>query len=151
MTSWTQQAFQLKGCLALQLTATAFIFAQIYLSLVGTIAGSSFCAVILGFQLVRLLQFLFKTLLGLQMAQSNMACVCLAVIGATSAGSSITVMLSVGLLCLDALLGSVIFYAVHHRAIHQQLALVHRVTTFTRLTKAGSLQIEFIDNEFARA
>ena len=122
--SWTQQAFQKDGNILLQLFSAAFIFAQLFLSMVGTVNGEGLSYIFLAFSLTRLMQFLFKTVLGAQMFQSNMSCVALAIIGlSTQVGQGPFVTAASMVMTADALLGAAIFTAVYRAEIIQQVRL----------------------------
>lgn len=49
MESWTQQAFTKEKFLSYQIISAAFIFAQVFLAMSGTVFGSKFCYVLLAF------------------------------------------------------------------------------------------------------
>lgn len=68
MISWTQGAFEQTQNLPLQLTATSLIFSQMFLSLVGSVQGESFSILIASFYMMRLMQYIFNTGLGIQIA-----------------------------------------------------------------------------------
>jgi len=65
MQSWTQGAFEKTENFTLQITATAFIFFQIFLSLAGSAQGDRLCILIAIFYMLRLMQFIFNSVLGL--------------------------------------------------------------------------------------
>jgi hypothetical protein len=81
MESWTQDAFNKAGHVTLQLVAVCTIFLQIYLNMVGTHQKEYMSLIFLAFYSVRLVQFLFKTSLALNIVQSNFVCICLAAMG----------------------------------------------------------------------
>jgi hypothetical protein len=63
--SWTQEAFSKNENTTLQVMASSFIFFQLYLNLVNLVDGSSLAALILVFNICRLIQFLFRGILGI--------------------------------------------------------------------------------------
>lgn len=117
--SWTQQAFSKDGNLTLQIFSASFIFVQLFLNLVGSVNNEGFCSLFLAFYMTRLMQFLFKTVLGAQMFQSNMTCVALAIIGLSTFGNGFFASISSIILVADALLGTAIFTAVYRMEIEQ--------------------------------
>lgn len=91
------------------------------------------------------MQFLFKTVLGAQMFQSNMTCVALAIIGVSTLGSGYFAALSTIVLIADALLGSAIFTAVYRREIEQQVRLARSLSSLGGYNKTH-IQVEFMDS-----
>lgn len=87
--------------------AAIVIFAQLYLTLVSSIQGNGYQLLFLAFYLVRLNQFFFKSITALNMAQSNMVCLVLAVISMSTLiqGFSVLACLSTILLVADAYIG----------------------------------------------
>jgi len=77
--SWTSQYFNKMNQTSVQLLGMTVIFAQIFLTLVGTIDGSLYQALFLSFYLTRLVSFMFETLKGVEMYQSNMVCLIFAI------------------------------------------------------------------------
>merc|ERR1711924_115060 len=84
------------------------------------------CVLFLAFYLLRLIQFLLKTSLALNMAQSNFVCLGLAVIGTLglfSQNLSLPAKLSCLVLIADACLGAAIFVSHNQEGIYQELGL----------------------------
>ena len=81
MESWTQEAFNKAGQVTLQIVSVCIMSLQIYLTLVGAHNKEMICFLFLAFYLVRLIHFIFKTSLAVQMSQSNFVSICLAVVG----------------------------------------------------------------------
>jgi hypothetical protein len=106
--SWTQQAFDKTNTLGLQIAAISMIFVQIFLTMVGTVNGNAYQALFLSFYLARLLQFFLKTVKGLEMFQSNMACVVLTAMALSSMTFDITCIQGM-LMFVDAYVGAFIF------------------------------------------
>lgn len=116
--------------------AAGFIFLQIYLNLANTIDGSSLSALILGFHVCRLIQFLFSGILGIQMMQSNMVCLAIATIGLATIQSQSTLgVLASLVLVADAMLGAAIFVAKNEKEIKNSLTFVQRISSFKRSSK----------------
>ena len=67
----------------------------------------------MAFYLARLSQFFFRTVLGVQMAQSNMACVVLAIMGCFNLNSGFYSMASTVLLLVDSYIGLMMFSFTH--------------------------------------
>lgn len=107
--SWTQNAFRLQGSLALQISSVMLIFAQLSCGIVGSLQGSYLSMLFLTFALARLSQFFKSTKLGLKMAQSNMACIVLTVIGCLNWGSEYAATLSTMVMVIDSYIGLVLF------------------------------------------
>ena len=144
--SWTQQAFQKDGNILLQVFSATFIFVQLFLTLVGTVNREGLSYVFLAFYATRLMQFLFKTVLGAQMFQSNMSCVALAVIGlSTQVGQGPFVTAASIVMTADALLGSAIFTAVHRADIVHQVRLAKSLSCLGGYDKK-QIQVELIDS-----
>ena len=81
--SWTAEAFVSETNVFIQIVGASFIFAQIYLNSVACVDSKSclyLSGAILGFQVSRLAQYLSQNILGLQLIQSNMVCVTLAML-----------------------------------------------------------------------
>lgn len=109
MISWTQGAFEKTDNLTLQLAATIMIFAQIFLAIVGACQFDKISILIGAFYLMRLIQFIFNSGLGIQMAQSNMVCVLLALYGLVNFASGTFSTISTIVLLIDAYIGAFIF------------------------------------------
>jgi len=107
--SWTQQAFDKTNNHNLQLGAITMIFAQIFMTLYGTVSGFSYQALFLSFYLARLVQFFFSTVKGIDMIQSNLVCVILAVISLKNLGSTNMSSLQCLLMLGDAYIGALLF------------------------------------------
>jgi len=126
MESWTQEAFNKAGQLTLQIVSVCIISLQMYLTIVGAHNKEMLCFLFLAFYLVRLIQFIFKTSLAVQMSQSNFMCICLAVVGVLAFSSqnlSLPAKLSIGLLCVDAFLGTAIFVSLNQEEIYKELGV----------------------------
>ena len=144
--SWTQQAFTKDGNITLQVFSATFIFVQLFLSLVGTVNSEGLSYVFLAFYVTRLMQFLFKTVLGAQMFQSNMSCVALAIIGlSTQVGQGPFVTAASIVMTADALLGSAIFTAVYRAEIAHQVRLAKSLSNLGGYDKK-QIQVELIDS-----
>lgn len=112
MESWSQNAFSYNKDITLQIISASFIFAQIFFSLHGAQNKEMICFLFLGFYLTRVVAFLLETVLAIQMVQSNMTCVCLAIIGGmTLFNNSLFTNIAIVIMMLDAMLGSSIFVA----------------------------------------
>jgi hypothetical protein len=61
MESWTQEAFNKKQSLSLQITSAVLIFSELYFAILGTTQHSGFSKVMLMFVLLRLGMFLFQS------------------------------------------------------------------------------------------
>lgn len=109
--SWTQQGLDRIDSLALQIAACFIIFTQLFLTSMGTISHQGYSAVFLVFYLARLTQFVGKTVLGVQMLQSNMTAVVLAVLGMFSLGSGVYATIASIVLAIDAYIGLAVFTA----------------------------------------
>lgn len=81
MESWTQAAFVRDSSLTLRTVSTLFIFAEMYMGMVGIVEGHGTCIPVLVFALMRLLQFLSNDIPAVNMAQSNFTAMALS--GAT--------------------------------------------------------------------
>jgi len=67
------------------MVAVIMIFVQIYLNLMGALNGDHLISyILLAFYFVRLVQYLLKTSLAVNMAQSNFMCLSLALMGTFS-------------------------------------------------------------------
>lgn len=106
--SWTQQAFNKTNNLNLQIGAISMIFAQLFLTMAGSVNGNRMQALLLSFYLARLLQFFFSTIKGLQMYQSNLTCVVLSVFAFYSMGFNLSAIQGF-LMVMDAFIGSILF------------------------------------------
>lgn len=126
MESWCQDAFNKRGLVMAQIVAVCLIFSQVYLNLVGAQNGEQLCFLFLGFYLIRLLQFLLKTSIAVNMFQSNFVCLVLAVTGVFALFSrtmSIMSALSCMILAFDALLGASMFVALNQEDIQAELGI----------------------------
>ena len=140
MESWTQEAFvRDRGALTLQTVSTLFIFAEIFMGLVGLAEGHGTCIPLMIFALMRLLQFFFREIPAVNMAQSNMTAVALSGVTIYEAITLQSPLLSVaaGLLSLDAALGTSIFVANN----------LHDIARFLRLQerKMGTIQFRRVE------
>ena len=124
--SWTQGAFDRSNNLPLQLTATSFIFSQMFLNIVGSVQGDTMSMVIGGFYGLRLMQYIFNTGLGIQIAQSNTAASALALYGLGNFGSGTFSSISTILLLADAYIGAYIFVTEREESISQYLPWVSK-------------------------
>jgi hypothetical protein len=111
--SWTAQAYEKESQLGTQLMAVFLIFAQIFVTLCGAINAQGYCLLFLAFYLARLSQFFFKTVLGIQMAQSNMTCVVLATMGCFTFNAGIYSMIATCVLLVDSYIGLMLFSYAH--------------------------------------
>lgn len=91
------------------MAAASIIFFQIFLNIVGSVQGDKISFLIAAFYMTRLMQYIFNTGLGIQIAQSNMACVLLAVYGVLNITSGPFSAISTILLFIDAYIGAFIF------------------------------------------
>jgi hypothetical protein len=126
MESWCQDAFNKRGNVTLQMVAICMIIGQIYLSLVGAHNGNGLCLMFLTFYIVRLVQFLLKTSIAVNMAQSNFVCLSLAIIGVFSlfkGGVGMMTALSCVIIVLDAILGTALFVSHNEEEIYKELGL----------------------------
>lgn len=126
MESWTQEAFNKAGQVTLQIVSVSIIFMQIFLTIVGTHNKEMLCFLFLTFYIVRLIQFLLKTSLAVNVAQSNLVCICLAAVGifaALSLDVSLLTKLSCVLLVIDAFLGASLFIARNQEGICKELGV----------------------------
>ena len=86
------------------------IFAQIFLTMAGTMDGQIYAGLFLSFYLARLAQFLFQPIKGLEMYQSNMVCVLLTAMAAKNTlGQGYMASASAILMMVDAYIGTVLF------------------------------------------
>lgn len=106
--SWTTQAFNKTNNVNLQMGAIAMIFAQLFLTMAGTVNGYSYQALFLSFYMARLLQFFFSTVKGLEMYQSNMTCIIFAFIAFSNMGFNLSAIQGL-LMIMDAYIGSFLF------------------------------------------
>lgn len=108
--SWTQTAFNNGKSLRIQLSAPTMIFAQIFLTMAGAMDGQIYGGLFLSFYLARLAQYLFQPINGVEMYQSNMACVILAAMAAKNTlGQGYMASASALLMMVDAYIGTVLF------------------------------------------
>lgn len=137
--SWTQQAFERMDSLALQIGASFIIFTQLFLTTMGAISHHGYCAIFLAFYIARLSQFVGKTVFGVQMLQSNMTAVVLAVLAMFSLGSGVYATLATIILALDAYIGLALFTAKNSKKINATLkglragGLIHEDEEFVRV------------------
>lgn len=97
-----------------------------FLAIVGTHNKEKLCFLFLAFYIVRLVQFLLKTSLAVNMAQSNFVCICLATMGVFAFFSqelSLLTKLTCAILVLDAVLGTAIFIALNQEDIYKELGV----------------------------
>lgn len=115
--SWTQSSFTDDKNFKIQIVAPALIFTQIYLTIAGAIEGQKFAGLFLSFYFARLVQYLFASIKGIDMYQSNMICVILAAFACKNTLGLNTVSSACAILMvLDAYIGTVLF--VIKRNIH---------------------------------
>lgn len=107
--SWTSGAFNKTYQIGLQIFGGAFIFAQIFFTLAAATNGQYFQGIILAFYIARLVQYLMNTMKGVEMFQSNMVCVLLAVISFNHISEFNIGALQSLFLILDAYIGTVLF------------------------------------------
>lgn len=84
------------------------------------------CFLFLGFYIVRLIQFLLTTSLAVNMAQSNLICICLAALGVFTFFSqemSLLTQLSCLLLIIDGAMGAAIFVSHNQEDIYKELGV----------------------------
>ena len=65
--SWTQQCFERQDSLAIQLAGCTIIFAQIFLTMMGTLSSQGYCQIFLAFYLMKLIQFVGHTMFAVKM------------------------------------------------------------------------------------
>jgi hypothetical protein len=106
--SWTTQAFDKTNNVNLQIGAISMIFAQLFLTMAGTVNGYSYQALFLSFYMARLLQFFFSTVKGLEMYQSNLTCMALATVAFCNMGFNLSAIQGL-LMIMDAYIGSFLF------------------------------------------
>ena len=126
MESWTQEAFNKTSRVTLQIVSVCMIFVQLFLTLSGAHNKEALCFLFLSFYLVRLIQFLFKTSLAVNIAQSNFVCICLALTGVFAFFSqemSVLTTLTCAILILDAFFGAAIFVAHNQEDIYKELGV----------------------------
>lgn len=128
MESWSQDAFNKRGQVTLQLIGLCVIFVQFFLSMVGAHNKEMIGFLFLAFYLARLVQFLMKTCLFVNMIQSNFVAVCLTILAAFTMiyhpeSMSLTTKLSSTFLAIDALLGSAIFMTINQEDIYKELGV----------------------------
>ena len=115
--SWTQSAFNNSNGLRFQIFAPTIIFVQIFLTMAGAMDGQIYAGLFLSFYMARLVQYLFASIKGVEMYQSNMICVVLAAIACKNTlGLDVMSTACAILMVLDAYIGAV-FFAVK-RNIH---------------------------------
>lgn len=108
--SWTSQYFNKMNQTSVQLLGMTVIFAQIFLTLVGTIDGSLYQALFLSFYLTRLVSFMFETLKGVEMYQSNMVCLIFAIMSTqVGYGENAFATAQSVLMLIDAYMGLMMF------------------------------------------
>ena len=122
--SWTQQAFDKTNCLNLQIAAITMIFAQIFMTMTGTVNGYSLQALFLSFYMARLLQFFFTTVKGLQMYQSNMVCVIFAVMSCSNIFSFNLASLQCIMMIADAYIGTFAFVVSKNIQVSQYFDMI---------------------------
>lgn len=126
MESWTQDAFNKAGQVTLQIVSISMIGMQFFLNIVGAHNKEMICFLFLVFYIVRLVQFLLKTSLAVNMAQSNFVCICLAGVGIfalLSQDVSLLTKISCGLLLVDAFMGASIFTAQNQEEIYKEMGI----------------------------
>ena len=115
--SWTQSSFNDSRNIKIQIFAPTLIFAQIFFTMAGAMDGQKFAGLFLSFYLARLVQYLFASIKGIEMYQSNMICVILAAIACKNTlGLGLMSTACAILMVLDAYIGTVLF--VIKRNIH---------------------------------
>jgi len=115
--SWTQSAFTNSNSVRVQIFAPTIIFVQIFLTMAGAMDGQIYAGLFLSFYMARLVQYLFASIKGVEMYQSNMICVVLAAIACknTLGLNAISTACAI-FMVLDAYIGAVMF--VIKRNIH---------------------------------
>jgi len=115
--SWTQSAFTNSNSVRVQIFAPTIIFVQIFLTMAGAMDGQIYAGLFLSFYMARLVQYLFASIKGVEMYQSNMICVVLAAIACKNTlGLDVMSTACAILMVLDAYIGAVMF--VIKRNIH---------------------------------
>jgi hypothetical protein len=103
----------------------------------GTIEGQKFAGLFLSFYLARLAQYLFTSIKGIEMYQSNMICVILAAIACKNTlGLNVMSTVSAILMLLDAYIGTVLFVIkrnIHITIFENQLSTTGKVMRKIRL------------------
>ena len=130
--------------------ASCFIFFQIYLNMVNLVDGSSLAALILAFNICRLIQFLFSGILGIQMLQSNMVCLALASVALVQLNQqSVFGILASLILTLDAIMGAAVFVALNEKEIKDSLSFVRKMRSFKTSSKSSQkINIAYMDDSF---
>jgi hypothetical protein len=147
--SWTQEAFSKNQNATLQVMASSFIFFQIYISMVNMLEGNALSALILMFNALRLIQFLFSGILGIQMLQSNMICLGLALVSMTTLHEQSTLcILATMVLALDAFIGLAIFVAKNEKEIKQSMQFVQRYKSFKISSRIQEINVTYVDDKF---
>lgn len=128
MESWSQEAFDKRGQITLQLICLCVIFVQLFLSMVGAHNKEMLGFLFFVFYFARLVQYLMNTCLAINMVQSNFVAVCLATLAIFtmiyhSDSMSLTTKLSSVFLVIDALLGSAIFMTINQEDIYKELGV----------------------------
>lgn len=131
MESWSQEAFNKRGQVTLQMISLCVIFVQLFLSMVGAHNKEMLGFLFSIFFFTRLVQYLNNTCLAFNMIQSNFVAVCLATLAIFTMiynfeGMSLTTKLSCAFLVIDALLGSAIFMTVNQEDIYKELGVYEK-------------------------
>jgi len=93
---------------------------------------------VLSFNLLRLIQFLFSGILGIQMVQSNMVCLGLATIALANIQTQSSMCIFASLvLVLDAMIGTAIFVEKNEKEIKSSLSFVSKIKGFKMSTKTS--------------
>jgi hypothetical protein len=118
--SWTQSAFTNSNSVRVQIFAPFIIFVQVFLTMAGAMDGQIYAGLFLSFYMARLVQYLFASIKGVEMYQSNMICVVLAAIACKNTlGLNVMSTACAIIMVLDAYIGVVMF--VIKRNIHVTL------------------------------
>ena len=119
--SWTQQCFERQDNLAVQIVGCAIIFAQIFLTVMGSLTNQGYCKIFLAFYVMRLAQYIGDTIFGVKMFQSNMTALVLAILGIFSFGRGVYASSATVILIIDAYIGLALFSMKNSLKIHEFL------------------------------
>jgi hypothetical protein len=139
--SWTSEAFNKTNQIGVQIFAGAVIFTQIFFTIAEAINGQYLQGIILAFYLARLAQYLTKTMKGIDMFQSNMICILLAVVSFNYCfGQSTFGTIQSSILIMDAYIGTLLF--IVKKNIHVTLFDNMKLTQSSKIAR----RIRLIDN-----
>jgi len=152
---WTQHMLMKKKMsITFRIMAATIIFVQLFLATMGTIYSESMSKVILGFYLLRIGQYLLRTVYLVDMVQSNMMCVALslyALLNISSGGLYFKATAMV--LVLDAILGSLYFVITNEQEVKEfvgidNLWFVTEKENIWKMTKGHSVFDASKDDDF---